>query len=300
MIKRSIPVLAVLLLGGTACASKMPSAELVDARQAYARASRGPAAQSNPAGLYESRQALEVAERKHDDDPGSAEEKHLSYLAHRKTLQADANGRTAMAQAQEQQAKVQYSQLQASKLAAAQQRIGDVESKVRTQSAQIESERRARADAEKRAKDALDRLSNFAAVKQDTRGMVITLSGSVLFETNKSELLPNARERLNQVADALKNVEGRSLVVEGHTDSTGSEDYNQQLSEKRARSVREYLVTRGVREDLIRAEGKGESSPVANNASTEGRANNRRVEIIVEDEGGDKAAGATEGQDLQR
>ena len=111
--------------------------------------------------------------------------------------------------------------------------------------------------------------------------MVITLSGSVLFATNQATLLPAAQERLNQVAAALLTTRERVLVVEGHTDSRGSESYNLDLSQHRADAVRSYLVSRGYMADRIQAHGIGKARPVSENETAEGRANNRRVEIIV-------------------
>jgi outer membrane protein OmpA-like peptidoglycan-associated protein len=145
-------------------------------------------------------------------------------------------------------------------------------------------EKKERADADKRAKEAIDRLAaaSIGAVKQEPRGMVITLSGSVLFASNKDALLPAAQERLGQVADALKTQDDHKIVVEGHTDSQGSAASNQGLSERRAQSVVSFLISRGVPTDQIRAQGLGLSRPIADNGSPEGRANNRRVEIIVQ------------------
>ena len=125
-------------------------------------------------------------------------------------------------------------------------------------------------------------LVKLAALKEETRGLVLTLSGSVLFASNKSELLPAARERLNQVATALLATKDRKLTVEGHTDSQGSNDFNQGLSQRRADAVRSYIISRGYSDRLIQASGIGEVRPVADNANSEGRANNRRVEIIID------------------
>ena len=112
--------------------------------------------------------------------------------------------------------------------------------------------------------------------------MVITLSGSVLFASNQSALLPEARSRLDQVSDVLLSTRERHIMVEGHTDSQGSNSYNMDLSQRRADSVRNYIVQRGYEADLIKARGLGEGNPIADNGSAEGRANNRRVEIIIE------------------
>jgi outer membrane protein OmpA-like peptidoglycan-associated protein len=139
-------------------------------------------------------------------------------------------------------------------------------------------------DSEKRTADALAELAKLAAVKEEERGLVVTLSGGVLFRSAESTLLSSAQVKLDQVAKALLAIRARNLIVEGHTDSQGSTSYNQGLSQRRADAVRDYLVQRGYPADRIQTRGKGEESPIATNASPEGRANNRRVEIIVERE----------------
>lgn len=113
--------------------------------------------------------------------------------------------------------------------------------------------------------------------------MVITLSGSVLFASAKSELLPAAQLKLNDVANALTREDPLSkIVIEGHTDSQGQPGYNQELSQRRAEAVRTYLVSRGIAADRVTAQGFGPTRSIADNNSPEGRANNRRVEIVVQ------------------
>jgi outer membrane protein OmpA-like peptidoglycan-associated protein len=114
--------------------------------------------------------------------------------------------------------------------------------------------------------------------------MVITLSGSVLFASNQSTLLPEARTRLDQVAAVLLTTRERHITIEGHTDSQGTDSHNMDLSQRRADSVRNYLVQKEYGSDLIQANGMGEGRPIADNTNAEGRANNRRVEIIIERE----------------
>lgn len=95
-------------------------------------------------------------------------------------------------------------------------------------------------------------------------------------------MLPAAQLKLNGVAEALTQQDPDSkMVVEGHTDSQGGDSYNQDLSQRRAQTVRDYLVSRGIAADRVRSQGFGSSRSVADNKSTEGRANNRRVEIVV-------------------
>ncbi len=126
-----------------------------------------------------------------------------------------------------------------------------------------------------------DKLSEFARVAQEQEKMVITLNGSVLFKVGESTLMPVAQDRLNEVAAVLKEQKGKSIIVEGHTDAQGSEEDNKILSQERARAVRNYLVSQGVDANMIVAQGMGESQPIASNKTPEGRANNRRVEIVL-------------------
>ena len=139
-------------------------------------------------------------------------------------------------------------------------------------------------DSEKRTADARAELAALASVKEEERGLVVTLSGGVLFRSAESTLLSSARVKLDQVAKALLAVRARNIIVEGYTDSQGSDSYNQGLSQRRADAVRDYLVQRDYPANRIQSRGKGESSPIADNASPEGRANNRRVEIVIERE----------------
>ena len=148
--------------------------------------------------------------------------------------------------------------------------------------AQLDAEKQARVTAEVSLAGAMKDLATIAAVKEETRGMVITLSGSVLFASGKFALLNTAMAKLDQVAEALKAQDAdKRMVVEGHTDSRGSDGTNQPLSLNRANAVRDYLVARGVASEKITAVGMGSSRPVTDNNTTENRANNRRVEIVI-------------------
>lgn len=121
---------------------------------------------------------------------------------------------------------------------------------------------------------------------EDTeRGLVLTL-GSVLFETNKATLHTGSRRTVQKVAEFLNQYPERKILIEGFTDSRGSDDYNQQLSEDRAQAVRELLVTNGVDSQRVQVEGYGEEYPVASNDNSAGRQQNRRVEIVISKENG--------------
>ena len=124
-----------------------------------------------------------------------------------------------------------------------------------------------------------------ASVKpaEPAQSEVITLSdaGDVLFAFNQSELTPTAKSQLDSIMGKLQDADVISIKVIGFTDSVGSDAYNQGLSERRASSVAEYLLSQGVAPNKITSEGKGESQPVADNETDEGRAKNRRVELHI-------------------
>ncbi len=111
---------------------------------------------------------------------------------------------------------------------------------------------------------------------------VIVLSDKVLFDFNSSTLTPAANQVLADISKRLTDSAIISVLVKGHTDSVGSEAFNQQLSQRRADSVAAFLVSQGVAADKLHTEGHGEGQPVADNATDEGRAQNRRVEIVVD------------------
>lgn len=282
-LKLTAPALGalVLVLG---CASTNPSSQLLDARRAYEQARMSEAGKLAPADVYTAKQALERAERAHDDDPGSFEEKSFAYIAQRQAELALASGSIAAAQRDKRVAEQNFETRQGQMLQSAQSVAERAQSQLATTSTELERERNARTAAERRAAAAMQSLSEIARVKEESRGMVITLDGAVLFVTGKSELLPIAREKLDQVAKVLNDNQspGETIVIEGHTDAQGSDSANLALSQARAESVRTYLVSRGVSPERVRAVGRGEQQPVASNDSPEGRANNRRVEIVVQ------------------
>jgi outer membrane protein OmpA-like peptidoglycan-associated protein len=264
------------------CAASVPPAELVNARQAYQHASAGPAAQLVPAELHKAQAALAIAEKSFQDDPGSFRTRDLAYVADRKARMAEALATTASGNATTARANKDYQAVQTEIVKNTKEDLAASERSGILKAEQLAAEQKARFDADKRASDAQAELVKLAAVKEEARGLVITLSGSVLFASNKSALLPAAQHRLNQVAEALMATKERRLTVEGHTDSQGSSSYNQVLSQQRADAVRSYIISRGYSGDLILAQGIGKDRPVADNASPEGRANNRRVEIIID------------------
>ena len=123
-------------------------------------------------------------------------------------------------------------------------------------------------------------LNAVLATKETARGLIVNMS-DVLFDFNKYTLKPDAREKLAKVSGILLSYPGLTLQVEGYTDNIGSDDYNQKLSEQRAGAVASYLETQGVTQNSVSATGYGKNDPVADNSTSSGRAENRRVQLVV-------------------
>lgn len=136
------------------------------------------------------------------------------------------------------------------------------------------------ANAQQKTADLQRQIAELNA-KPTERGLVVTL-GDVLFDTGKSELKSGAATNLAKLASFLNQYMDRSVLIEGHTDSVGNEGYNQALSQRRADSVKVWLMKQGVNSDRLVTSGKGEISPVSGNDSASGRQMNRRVEVIIE------------------
>ncbi len=274
---------------GLRCATATPPRELIDARAEFDKASRGPAAEVNPRGLYEAKKSLDSANASFVQDATGEDTRDLSYIALRKIQLAEAQANTELANRQKTKAEKDLQAATMTQLSEAKKQLSASE-----KAREAEKERLARSNedlqkanqelaAEKqKSEEAVAALAKFAMVKKEERGTVITLSGSVMFASGQSALLSNARPKLDEVAAALKQSENGQFVVEGHTDSVGSDSLNQDLSVRRAQSVRDYLVDRGVPSERIKAVGYGKNRPVTENNTAEGRANNRRVEIVIQ------------------
>jgi len=236
-----------------ACGHMEATSQLKQAQAAYAKAAQGPAAQYNAAQLADAKNALDQATASLDSGDRNLVDDKASLAASKIAL-AESAGRTSQAAA---------------------------ERDATLKELELARERQARVAAESQLGASRKQLEQYARVQDMARGTVITLSGGVLFKSGKAELQPAAQEQLSKVAAYLKN-SPRPVVIEGYTDSRGSPKKNQALSEQRAQAVSDFLTSQGVSSDRVRVAGKGESSPVASNASASGRAQNRRVEIVLE------------------
>ena len=249
-----------------ACGHMEATPRLKEAQAAYDKAAQGPAAQYSPAELATAKKSLdqanaslETGDRELVDDKAS--------LTLSKVALAESVAGTQQAVAQRDAALKELNITRDQMLSKTQE--------------ELNRERQARTTAESQLAASRKELEQFAQVRDVARGTVITLSGGVLFESGKAELLPGSQDRLSRVAAFLKN-SPRPVVIEGYTDSRGSASANQSLSERRAQAVSDYLTSQGVPADRVRAVGKGASAPVASNASSNGRSQNRRVEIVLE------------------
>lgn len=136
------------------------------------------------------------------------------------------------------------------------------------------------ADLARQQADDLQRQIAELNAKATDRGLVVTL-GDLLFETGKAELKGGAASNLSKLSAFLNKYPDRTVIIEGHTDSVGSDDSNQSLSQRRANSVQQFLLAQGIASNRLSAAGKGENFPVASNDSNSGRQMNRRVEVII-------------------
>jgi outer membrane protein OmpA-like peptidoglycan-associated protein len=181
---------------------------------------------------------------------------------------ADAQRRRDEAESQAQQLRAQA--------ALSQQAASDAQAELARTRQQLAS-----TDAEARRLRMEQALNKIASTRSDTRGVIVTLTNNVLFDTGKTALKAGAKSTLTRIANQLKGEDSVHLVVEGHTDSVGSTESNEALSLKRADAVRDYLVSQGIPADRITSSGRGEEAPVATNKTVAGRQQNRRVELVI-------------------
>jgi outer membrane protein OmpA-like peptidoglycan-associated protein len=261
----SIAIAGALLLA--ACATTPESnAELERARAAVNRVEAMP--DSSTLASAELKEAQESLRKTDDAVTKRAPADEISHLAYMTEKQAD----TAEAKLREARAR------DAAKNAEADRNAALIEARERETAV---AQQRATV-AEATAAAALTELEN---AKQTDRGIVLTL-GDVLFDTGASSLKPGAQLTLDRLAGFLSSNPGTRVIIEGHTDNTGSDATNQALSERRAESVANVLRSRGIAMDRFEIVGLGESYPVASNGSSAGRTQNRRVEIVLSDDKG--------------
>jgi outer membrane protein OmpA-like peptidoglycan-associated protein len=264
----------------SACASKPERFEPIEqARAAVQAAVQDPFVQQvAPEEIQGARGALDAAERAYQDDRAPEEVSHLAYIAQRRAEIAVALANEELArqlvargEAERNRVLLEARTLEAER-AAEQARTAQASAEARAAEAQ-----QARAELEKMQRDFAD-----LQARRTERGMVLTL-GDVLFDSGAATLKPGADLAVDRLARFLDEHPDVRVVIEGHTDSQGSDALNETLSQRRAEAVSQALVIRNVSADRVHAMGRGEDYPVASNATAAGRQQNRRVEIVLSD-----------------
>jgi outer membrane protein OmpA-like peptidoglycan-associated protein len=251
------------------------------------------------------REEERLAKERQDAADREAKAKAEAEASEKARLEAQlAAERAAREKAEAQAAQAAaLAQQQAAQAEAEKQRVAAAQALEQQQAAQAEAERarkqaeeaeRARKQAETEKSDLrkqlLDQLNSVLQTSDTARGLIVNMS-DVLFDTGKYTLKPAAREKLAKISGIVLAHPGLKLEVDGHTDNVGSEEYNQLLSEQRAATVLEFLVKQGLPESSVTSHGFGKTQPVATNDTPEGRAKNRRVELVVT---GDAIGGGAE------
>jgi outer membrane protein OmpA-like peptidoglycan-associated protein len=289
MLRRTLiatTVTSVLLAACAAAPVKPDGAE--EARNKLTQLQADPNLASRaPVAMKEADSAVRVAEQPQPDKELAA---YRVYLADRKVDIARAQAETSLAEdqrtalsAQRERARLdaRTREADAAHLAAANsEHQADAANLAAASSEhQADAANLAAANSQQQAAE-LQRQIEVLQARPTDRGLVLTL-GDVLFETGRSGLKMGATGNLNKLVAFLNEYPDRTALIEGYTDSVGTEDYNQGLSERRADSVKSYLVGEGIGTTRLSASGRGERDPVASNDSAAGRQQNRRVEVII-------------------
>jgi outer membrane protein OmpA-like peptidoglycan-associated protein len=255
-------VLALVVAGVLAACSSTPEqiAELDQARTAVAKVESSPRAGVAAANISAARQSLDRANKLAEAGKDVDDIAYEASIANRQAQIADEKISLAQYKAEFEQGTAERQQVL-----------------IEARNAEAEAARQRAAKME-------EELKALQAKKTD-RGMILTL-GDVLFDTGKATLKPGAYSTIDKLAHVLNESADRKLLIEGHTDSTGSDETNMALSQQRALSVQAALMERGVSAQQLASIGKGESTPVASNDTSAGRQQNRRVELVFsQDEG---------------
>jgi outer membrane protein OmpA-like peptidoglycan-associated protein len=221
------------------------------------------------------------AKRRNDAEIARAQAEEARAAAEQAKAEAEKMKQEALAAAEEAQAAKAAAEKAQAEAVAQQQVLAAEADKAKASAAQSENLRQ---QAEKEKQELrgrlLQQLNSVLATRDSARGLIANMS-DVLFRSGSVELLPAARERLAKVSGIVLAYPSLHVSIEGHTDSVGSDEYNQDLSERRAQSVRDYFVRGGIPEGAVDARGFGKAEPVASNETSEGRQQNRRVELVL-------------------
>jgi outer membrane protein OmpA-like peptidoglycan-associated protein len=296
-----IPLLATAAWLAAGCAlAPEQNAAVNEARAAYARAERDPLIIDNaPLALREAEDALRHTEQLAAAGADQVEVEHQAYLTKQRIAIARELAQQGAAEAEIRQAEAERQQILL-EARSAEARQAQALAKQRAREAEMARElaeerareaEMARLDAERAQEKArelaaraeeLSRQVRELEARETERGLVMTL-GDLLFDTGEAQLREGGVRAVDKLAEFMHEYPERNILIEGFTDSTGAEGYNEQLSERRANAVRDALLAREIDPDRMRTIGYGEQFPVASNDTTDGRQQNRRVEVIISD-----------------
>ncbi len=277
-------VLALAALSALAGCSSVPqsNARLEEARSSYRMASDNPrTAEMAGAEMQQATQAMDVANSAWERNDDTQAVNHWAYLAQQRVAIAQATTERKVAELSVVQAKANSDALRLN----ARTREADAATRQADASNTQANTSRLRAlSAEERANELEAQMRDLDA-KQTERGMVMTM-GDVLFDTDQARLRSGGERSVDKLANFMNKHPSRQVLIEGFTDSTGSESHNQDLSMRRAEAVRDSLLRHGIALPRLSTLGHGEASPIASNNTASGRQMNRRVEVLLSDESG--------------
>jgi outer membrane protein OmpA-like peptidoglycan-associated protein len=259
-----------------------PPPELAQARAEYQSAAAGPAAQYAAADLREAKSTLDRAEAMYHSKPGSKAARSEAYLALHQLQVAEADANKSAAQAQREQSA--HAALEAQRMAADEAELTRVRDELAQggcgqEEQQGQQEHMAGQTGHPKQED---RMGQQGPCPGAGRADVAVIPEAAFFATGSAEISPAAKANLNEIARTIQRDHERRVRVEGFTDSTGTDEVNRPLSERRAEAVRDYLVSCGVSPTRIQTAGLGSSQQLGAEATPEGRAANRRVGITIE------------------
>ena len=276
-------IAASVALALAACASAPVSNSRLDqAHAAYRQTSADPdVARAAQRELQQANDALGKADAALKAGEPADQVDHLAYLAQQRVAVADATGRIAKEDRSVAEAKSQREQI----VLQARTREAQSAQQLAQQGQEAAQDARQQASASQERARMLEQQLEALKARPTDRGMVLTL-GDVLFDTGAATLKPGAMRTVDQLADFLRQHAGEKVLVEGYTDSVGSESMNLELSRRRADAVKAAIAERGVPSDRVETRGLGEAYAVASNNTAGGRQLNRRVEIVFSDDRG--------------
>lgn len=286
-----------------ACSSLPERVETLEqARSAVQSLRQEPLAMEVARSSFQNAQSqLALADEAYEEDADLEIVEYHAYLALRNAQVAEQQIAEERAREELQAGEVERTRIQLQAREREAQRAQRAAEQARTQAEQAQAlaEQRATALADETAAAqqareraaALEQELEELQAQQTERGLILTLS-DVLFDTDRAVLNAGAEPALERLAQFMSEYPDRRILIEGHTDSTGSEEYNRMLSAERADAVRDALLERGVAADRIETRGLGEAYPVAPNETSAGRQLNRRVEIVISNQGGEFSSGA--------